>query len=223
MKRSAACVLALLWAGSVFSETYDYAGQPFDAAGPGIFAVGDRIGGQFSTAEPLPADLPLQDIRTLLLDFHFSDTQQTYTPGNTSIRRFEIATDARGNIFSWTILLWALPVPDSAAGTVDGLLTASDPDGWIIEAFRDAPCEPPSCQFALPDTGADDFALAGSTIGSAGVWTTGTGAAVSVPALSPLGLFFLVALLAAGSLGHRSRLRQGYLEFSRSRFPPNSQ
>ncbi|MEM7704006.1 MAG: hypothetical protein AAF358_00545 [Pseudomonadota bacterium] len=195
-------ISALLLSPLSIGATYEYVGQPFSNANPGIFSAGTRVTGEFTTANPLASGLMLQDVDALLVDFRFSDTVRDYTPANTSIRRFEISTDVSGNITEWRILLWSLPVPTTATGTVDGLLTASrnDGSGWIIEAFRNAPCQPPSCEIALPDMADPDYALAGTTVGSGGVWSVLGAAPISVPTLSTLGTLILIVTFLAGGL-----------------------
>ncbi len=87
---------------------YDYTGAPFTFAQP-PYVIGDNITGGFTLTGKLPAFLPRTDLTSALLDFSFTDGQQTRTQANSTICDFSAGTDATGNLVEWRISLRATP------------------------------------------------------------------------------------------------------------------
>ncbi|GGE34105.1 hypothetical protein GCM10011360_22450 [Primorskyibacter flagellatus] len=105
-------------ATSAAAATYEYVGLAFDtivdsAAVPGTYTTSDKISGSFTTAALLPEYVTSTDITGLLTGFSFTDGRNTYTMGVDEIVRFEVITDASGNIADWTIELQNIAVPNS--------------------------------------------------------------------------------------------------------------
>jgi hypothetical protein len=119
----AALVGILLAAVSVSAAaqttTYTYAGDPYTAASP-PYSLGGSVTGTFTTASPLPAFLPLTDIRPSLAGLSFSDGVATRTLATSFVCRFEVATDGAGNITQWALQLRESPyTPLAAQHTID--------------------------------------------------------------------------------------------------------
>lgn len=109
----AAILLAVACASVQAQATYQYTGQTFtDAEAP--YTTSDRITGAFELSEPLMPFMIGGDISAELVDFSFTDGQQTRTPANSSICAFSITTDGAGDIVGWGITLREAPTP--AAG-----------------------------------------------------------------------------------------------------------
>ena len=79
------------------TTTYTYTGDPYTAA-TAPYVVGGQLTGTFTTASPLPAFLPLTDIRPSLQSLSFNDGVATRTLANSFICTFNVATDGAGNI-----------------------------------------------------------------------------------------------------------------------------
>ncbi len=130
--------IALLCAMPVQAQvTYTYTGTPFTTADP-PWMVGDSVNGSFTITDPLPPFQPLTDISSQLLDFSFSDGVQTRTPANSTVCKFEFATDGAGNITHWSFFLRALPTPPM--GSPHRTLDSSGPGfGFGADTVGDGP------------------------------------------------------------------------------------
>ncbi len=89
---------------------YNYTGAPFDFA-QSPYVLGDNITGSFTLTGKLPVFLPSTNLTSALLDFSFTDGQQTRTPSNSTICDFSVETDATGNIARWRVILREAPTP----------------------------------------------------------------------------------------------------------------
>jgi hypothetical protein len=90
------------------TTTYTYTGAPYTiAAAP--YVVGGQLTGTFITANPLPAFLPLTDIRPSLQSVSFNDGAAARTLANSFVCAFKVATNGVGNITQWEITLRQSP------------------------------------------------------------------------------------------------------------------
>lgn len=88
--------------------TYTYTGDPYTSADP-PYAPGGALQGSLTLAGPLPAFLPLTDIRSAIVGFAFDDGVETRSLASSFVCNFEAATDGSGNITSWRIELRRTP------------------------------------------------------------------------------------------------------------------
>ena len=143
------------------TTTYTYTGDPYTAA-TAPYVVGGQVTGTFTTASPLPAFLPLTDIRPSLQSLSFSDGVATRTLANSFVCTFSVATDGAGNITQWQILLRESPyTPLNPQHSIDssgapGLIQGNDLAGTGPAGA--GPCDP----IALTTSGSS---------GSQGAWT----------------------------------------------------
>lgn len=121
MVRLVAIALLGLWlSGAATGTTYTYVGPTYTAAGS-PYTTAMSVTGTFDTATPLPANMPETDIGPdgsgLLTAWSFSDGVNTLTQANSSPYpfSFNVATDAEGNITSFSILLLN-PQPPNTIG-----------------------------------------------------------------------------------------------------------
>ena len=168
---------------------YTYTGDPFTTAfAP--YTVGGRVTGTITTANPLPAFLPLSDITTALTSLTFTDGIQTRTLANSFLCTFRVATDGAGNITQWEITLRQSPyTTGSPQQSIDSTGNPGIPEGNDLAGTGLAgvsPCSP----MALTTFGATS---------SQGTWT-GEAAVTKIPALDGVGLIALTALLAGLAL-----------------------
>lgn len=113
--RIIAAILLIVAGASVHAQvTYQYTGQTFAFAEP-PYNTSDRITGSFELSEPLEPFMIGGDISADLVDFSFTDGQQTRTPGNSSICVFNVTTDGAGEIVGWGIVLREAPTPVSGS------------------------------------------------------------------------------------------------------------
>ncbi|HEV7239634.1 MAG TPA: hypothetical protein VGQ36_10370 [Thermoanaerobaculia bacterium] len=143
------------------TTTYTYTGDPYTAA-TAPYVLGGQVTGTFTTASPLPAFLPLTDIRPSLQSLSFSDGVATRTLATSFVCTFQVATDGVGNITQWQILLRESPyTPLSPQHSIDssgapGLIEGNDLAGTGPAGA--GPCDP----IALTTSGGS---------GSQGSWT----------------------------------------------------
>lgn len=149
------------------------------------YAPGDRVTGDISVAGRLPNDLPSTDITAALLDFSFTDGQETRTPADSVVCQFQVATDGDGEIVQWRVSLREAMVavgdPQHAIDTVSVGMATSDIGGT-------GPAGPDPCGNLMI-----------SPLGRAetpGTWRGDTGGALPIPTLSPTAIGSLVSLLA---------------------------
>jgi hypothetical protein len=123
---SATASLTLLFAFALpaAATTYQYTG-PFYVAPVGSFTTSMRITGSFTTASPLPANMPSTAIGPAgdgrAIAWSFSNGVTTFTQSNSmelygDSTYFSVSTDSLGNIATFTIGLMA-PLPPHAVAT----------------------------------------------------------------------------------------------------------
>ena len=169
---------------------YNYTGDPFTAA-TAPYAVGGRVTGTITTANPLPAFLPLTDIIPSLVSLTFMDGVQTRTLANSFLCSFRVATDGNGNITEWEVFLRQSPyTPGNPQQSIESSGRPVFPEGADIAGTGIAgasPCDP----FVLTAFG---------SAGSQGTWTGEATAVGDIPALDRFGLLALMGALAGLAL-----------------------
>jgi hypothetical protein len=165
---------------------YNYTGDPFTTA-TAPYAVGGRVIGSITVANPLPPFLPLTDIRPSLTALSFTDGIATRTLANSFLCSFRVATDGAGNITQWQITLRQSPYttgnPQHSIDStgVPGIIEGNDLAGTGPAGVN--PCDP----IVLSSFG---------STASEGTWISAAAAGVAVPALDGIALLMLAALLA---------------------------
>jgi hypothetical protein len=125
--------------------TYTYTGDPYTFA-TAPYSLGGQVTGTFTTANPLPAFLPLTDITGSLQSVSFNDGVATRTLANSFICTFEVATDGAGNITQWQIFLRQSPyTPGNPQHSIEsngqpGLIQGADQAGTGLAGA--SPCDP---------------------------------------------------------------------------------
>lgn len=123
-------VLGVWLSTAACATTYTYTGLPYNTA-TAPYTTAMSITGNFTTASPLPASMPITDIgplgTNLVTSWSFNDGINTYTMANSVVLpqaglTFRIGTDATGSITSFYIQL-EQPLPPH---TVGQLLNALD-------------------------------------------------------------------------------------------------
>jgi hypothetical protein len=192
--------------------TYSYKGNPFTlfSCGPAVPPPGDVlcstpgpnsftsytasnfVSGTLTFTNPLPANMPLQDVTGLPgFQLTLNDGQHTVTNAMTVGLVVQVATDASGNITSWWIIM-------NTGGTANGDIDTVNFTDLIhgTEVFDNgvlACCDP-----NVPGNLAYNFS-------SPGVWTSGSG--TPTPATLVTNLIHLVSNpLLQLSLGETSSL-----------------
>jgi hypothetical protein len=89
--------------------TYTYTGAN-DTSASSPYSSGSRLNGTITTANPLPAFMPLTDITASLTALSFHDSIRLRTLIDSYICSFQVATDGAGEIKQWQILLRAFPI-----------------------------------------------------------------------------------------------------------------
>jgi len=174
-------LVALAWAiprDAAAQVTYTYLGEPFSTAAP-PYSTANRVSGSF-VATALPKLQALADIRSLILDFSFTDGVFTRTPANTTICTFEVATDGVGNIVQWLVLLREAPTP--APGNPQQTIQSS----FSNDLVGVGPAAATPCGLVALDPAASNSAP--------GTWTR-LFAVVEVPALSPAAAIAMIVLI----------------------------
>jgi hypothetical protein len=104
-------LLAALPSTTAMADTvYTYTGNPFTTAISGLFVAlpagsftaSDFVSGSFTVSSPLGADLVAQIISP---SYSFTDGPDTFSSSNPNVSKFEIWTDANGDISNWDIVL----------------------------------------------------------------------------------------------------------------------
>lgn len=178
--------------------TYRYVGARFNAfqddtppAGSYDASMGVEVSLTF--AQPLPANVYLQDFKAEVLAFSFKDGRHVVTDGE--LMRVEFSTDAQGIISDWGVRVVSPSAPPASAGEqqVDiGSLKTNAEWGVVMECVSE-PCG------ILTDVG--------QAVGARGTWQeTIVSLPPPVPALPPLGVALLAGALAA--LGRRFAQRR---------------
>ena len=193
-------ILAVL-ASSAAATTYQFEGNTYTTPLP-PFTTAMRVTGQFTTAQPLPANMALTAIgpqgTNRVTDWRFHDGITTYTPQNSTVFgesvnfSFQIATDANGAISDYRIALISPLPPHSLNQPVNAFLIQQI-EGFAITAVDgDTPC-----------LGVDPNGVCGATDDQVRESFGGTWVAYEVhspvPALARQAqLLMLIALAAAG-------------------------
>ncbi len=165
---------------------YDYEGDPFTFAEP-PYTVGGRLTGGISLPGALPANLPFTDVSGVLLDLSFVDGQQTRTLANSVVCRFEVATDAAGDIVQWRVSLRQSGVAiGDPQESVDSL--ADGTSNLDLVGSAPAGADPCGMLSLSPNAGAD----------TAGTWTGDR--LLPIPTLSEWALALLTLLIAATAI-----------------------
>ncbi len=195
----AICVALVVAAVPAFGQTtYSYQGNnynAFPAPGP-TFDATMSISGSFVLTLPLPPNLAYTAIGfPQVTDYSFSNGAFTFTPANTTVCDFSVATGPDGSIVQWRIFLRQSGVAlgaDQFTALTSRSVGATD-EGDIIAATGND-CE----------TGVSSLELA-EVRDAPGVWISD---AMAVPALPQWAWALLLALLAvAGATALRSRQR----------------
>lgn len=152
VRKAAIAVLGLWLSGTAFATTYTVVGSTYTTVfGPYTTAM--SVMGTFDTANPLPANMSENDIGPngsgLVTAWSSSDGVDTLTQINSFpllLGSFEIGTDAKGNINSFTIYLES-PRPPNAINELMNTILLSNlgPDFSIVQ--NSATCS----AIALPD------------------------------------------------------------------------
>ena len=189
------------------ATTYTYTGTPYTGvSGSGSFTTAMSVTGWFTTASPLPPSMPATTIgptgtSPLVTGWSFSDGLSTYTSANSeeiySPSSFTIATDASGNISTFTVGFMSPLRPHTVGQSMNAFGV-----GGLSGSYFNLVCGAVSagvCTALSPQPG---YSAAASTFG-AGTWVMTHAAAVPVPATSNA-LLVLMAL-ALGWLAFRQQ------------------
>ncbi len=100
------------------STRYYYEGNPFtdildNSVVPGGYSSGDALSGWFDLASPLTLQ-PFTDISSLVLDFEFSDGNNTISAVDATVSNFQVGVDATGDLTEWAIIIGEGATPVSA-------------------------------------------------------------------------------------------------------------
>lgn len=199
---AAAAMLAL----PALAATYTFTAPNYDTGYPGHAAPGTpyttamHASGTFTTAAPLPANMPPTAIgpggSDLVTSWSFNDGVRTYTHTNSALTygspvSFQVSTDAAGQIASYQIQLIA-PQPPHSAGDVVAQLNLTNAQAL---ATGNGVCTTVSagvCSHTDQSVATEHARYAG-----AGTWTRALDPA-AVPALAPAALALLAALMGGG-------------------------
>jgi hypothetical protein len=163
------------------------------------YTSGMHVAGQFTTASPLPHNLPSTDLLPLVTSFSLGDGLNTYINTNPNVRVavFTAGTDASGNIVPGAIdvQLWQTGSSPHAPGDrfaqwdILGTTNTGANNDVCTSVGISTVGVPDTCLSHLPDSGT-------SLEGGPGTWSFFM-SAVAVPALTAWSL----AILALSSLG----------------------
>jgi hypothetical protein len=185
--------------------TYQFVGATYVSAG-GLYTLNMRVTGYFTTAAPLPANRAFSSLGPLLQSWSFDDGVNTLTSVNANAAKFDIATDANGNITSFVVNLMSPPPPNAIGQLVNLInITPAAPAGFVASGATCASLD--AMQRGDFTSNVDIFAWE-TTLG---VWTAVNDQnVVPVPASASAGLIGLVTLvLASGALTLRRRRQLG--------------
>jgi hypothetical protein len=183
--------------------TYSYTGTNYavvasPASPTGTFTTSMRITGSFTTANPLPPNMPTTAIGPAgngkAIAWSFSNGISTFTQANSAelyatSDYFTVATDSLGNISNYDIGLIS-PLPPHTVGTTMQFVWIAK--GFAIQAVNNTPCSTVAagvCTQIFP-TGAG-----GSVNESTESGSFGQNFSIPVPALSGRALLVLAALM----------------------------
>ena len=121
-------ILGVCVSAAACATTYTYTGLPYNfVSAP--YTTSMSITGNFTTASPLPANMPITDIgpngTNLVTGWSFNDGINTYTMANSVVLpqggTFRIATDASGSITQFYIQM-EQPLPPHTVGQLLNVL-----------------------------------------------------------------------------------------------------
>jgi len=139
--------------------TYNYAGNNFSSVDP-PYSTSDSLQGWFTLPQPLGVSLVQANVGSALLDFSFSDGQQTRTKANSHVCSFQLSTDAGGNITGWFISFQQSPTP--SGGQPQEVMDSGSGFGDQVGI---APSDGTVCATLVPTTVA--------STATPGIWLTG--------------------------------------------------
>lgn len=214
---TAALALLALPAAPALAETYHFTSPNFTsayigAAGPtGAYTSSMRVTGSFTTAAPLPANMPLTPIGpgaspVRVTSWSFFDGVRTYTSADSALlyglpAQFAVATDAAGQIIGHEIDLIQPPPPHALNQVVASLALNSTRTLVVGDSVCQAvSATPPVICTSVRQAGALESAQGAG----GGTWTV-TADPASVPTLSLAGLAALGAALAGVAVASRRR------------------
>lgn len=194
-------VISLTGSAAEAATRYSYVGNPFTTISdkssvPGGYDTSDFVFGWFDVASPL---LPqsLTDISLLVLDFEFSDGNNTITMADADTFQFQVSVTATGEFDQWLagVSRGVAPISSGVAGDDRALVvtTSAFDRGEYSVCFLDP------CSTYLNSLG--DIA---SNRDRAGSWTVSEVPSIPLPAS--------LTLIASGMLG-----MAGLKRFKRSR------
>jgi hypothetical protein len=217
--RSLAVLAATLLTLPALADTYSFTSPNYVSGyigGPGptgAYNATMRVTGSFSTAAPLPPNMPLTPIgpgaaTPLVTSWTFSDGVRTYTAANAALLyglpvQFAVATDASGQVIDYRIEL-IQPLPPHALGQVVTTLSLTSLRTQVV---GNATCQsvsagtPVVCNSVL-QAGASESAQGPG----GGTWLRAADPA-AVPTLSLAGLGAMGAALAGVAAWARRRRR----------------
>ncbi|NDP43097.1 MAG: hypothetical protein GZ089_10355 [Aromatoleum sp.] len=207
-------VVSLLLQGAALAQptTYVYSGTNY-VAPTGTFTTGMRISGSFTTANPLPANMPFTAIGPAgdgrAIAWSFSNGISTFTQANSSelygqSSYFGVATDSLGNISTYTFGLVSPLPPHSVGTTIEFMYILANAQ---IQALNQAVCAGVTANLCtnLPFAGTGTVA---ENAESGSFRPNFQAPQVPVPTLSEGALFVLAALLGLlGLIGVNAPLR----------------
>lgn len=195
------CASLALLANFAFATTYTYTGPQYTTA-TGLYTTSMRVAGNFTTASPLPANMPITNIgpsggSNLVTSWSFSDGVSTYTDATTVVlyglpNHFAISTDATGNVSAFDIGFMSPGPPNTVGQIMNGVFSSSGP---VTQATTAQPCA------AVIGVTCANIVQGGTNFASAntlGVWQVGgpPAAATSIPTLSQTALILLAMSIA---------------------------
>lgn len=201
-----------LWTFATHATTYSFVGDFYTAPQP-PFTTAMRVTGIFTTAAPLPPNMPLTAIgpegTNLVTSWDFTDGMTRYRKsdsvvfGENPALSFEITTDANGDIDQYRIALLSPLPPHTLGQPVNAFLIAGGLSGGVAVANFELPCESTTvnnvCSLTLDDQVVGE---------SGGIWRTMLPAA-PVPTLTPWMVLMLMGLVALVAAYTRASVRPG--------------
>jgi hypothetical protein len=175
-------ILGLSGVSAFAQATYNYTGNPFTlfSCGPAVpppgdvlcstagpnsltsYTAADFVAGTLTFANPLPANLTLQDVTGLPgFQLTLNDGQHTVTNAMTQGLVVQMATDASGNIVSWWVIM---NTGGTQNGDIDTVNFSNITYGTNVYDNGVLAC----CDPAVPGNLAYNFS-------SPGTWTSGSG------------------------------------------------
>ena len=217
MKRFIVGLVSLLVATAALgATTYSYTGPLFTSANP-PYTLSMRITGSFTTAVPLPPNMPMTAIgpsgNGLALSWSFTDGLNTFTNANSDefgdafgdSRRFRVATDGNGFINDWEIVLenhkspWAVNEGGlNVLNTEKFAGLEAGTNGWTCLGIS----AQAHCLASLPNSPPQV-----GSVTALGTWTGGSAPVIAVPTLTAWGIWLLAVLMALGVLYSTQRRR----------------